>query len=93
MPGMYGQKDYDLAGFAVGIAEKSQLIDGSRVAEGDHLLGLASSGIHSNGYSLVRRIFADYTGDEVLPELEGKFPIREARQARKQIAELILKKE
>ncbi|MCD3376930.1 phosphoribosylformylglycinamidine cyclo-ligase [Streptococcus equi] len=72
MPGMYGQDDYDLAGFAVGIAEKSQLIDGSRVAEGDHLLGLASSGIHSNGYSLVRRIFADYTGDEVLPELEGK---------------------
>lgn len=72
MPGMYGQKDYDLAGFAVGIAEKSQLIDGSRVAEGYHLLGLASSGIHSNGYSLVRRIFADYTGDEVLPELEGK---------------------
>lgn len=72
MPGMYGEDDYDLAGFAVGIAEKSQLIDGSKVAEGDVLLGLASSGIHSNGYSLVRRVFADYTGDEILPELEDK---------------------
>ena len=72
MPGMYGEDDYDLAGFAVGVAEKSQIIDGSKVAEGDVLLGLASSGIHSNGYSLVRRVFADYTGEEVLPELEGK---------------------
>lgn len=72
MPGMYGEEDYDLAGFAVGIAEKSQIIDGSRVSEGDVLLGLASSGIHSNGYSLVRRVFADYTGEEVLPELEGR---------------------
>jgi len=68
----YGEDDYDLAGFAVGVAEKSQIIDGSRVAEGDVLLGLASSGIHSNGYSLVRRVFADYSGEEVLPELEGK---------------------
>ena len=72
MPGMYGEDDYDLAGFAVGVAEKSQIIDGSKVAEGDVLLGLASSGIHSNGYSLVRRVFADYTGEEVLPELEGQ---------------------
>lgn len=72
MPGMYGEEDYDLAGFTVGIAEKSQILDGSKVAEGDILLGLASSGIHSNGYSLVRRVFADYTGDEVLPELEGQ---------------------
>ncbi|KPJ23275.1 phosphoribosylformylglycinamidine cyclo-ligase [Streptococcus phocae subsp. phocae] len=72
MPGMYGQDDYDLAGFAVGIAEKSQIIDGSKVASGDVLLGLASSGIHSNGYSLVRRVFADHTGDEMLPELDGK---------------------
>ena len=53
---MYGEDDYDLAGFAVGVAEKSQIIDGSKVAEGDVLLGLASSGIHSNGYSLVRRV-------------------------------------
>ena len=72
MPGMYGEDDYDLAGFAVGVAEKSQIIDGSKVAEGDVLLGLASSGIHSNGYSLVRRVFADYTGEEVLPELEAR---------------------
>ena len=72
MPGMYGEDDYDLAGFAVGIAEKSQIIDGSKVKEGDVLLGLASSGIHSNGYSLVRRVFADYTGEEILPELEGR---------------------
>lgn len=72
MPGMYGEEDYDLAGFAVGIAEKSQLIDGSKVKESDVLLGLASSGIHSNGYSLVRRVFADYSGDALLPELNGK---------------------
>lgn len=72
MPGMYREDDYDLAGFAVGIAEKSQIIDGSKVKEGDILLGLASSGIHSNGYSLVRRVFADLDGDALLPELDGK---------------------
>ncbi|WP_024414406.1 phosphoribosylformylglycinamidine cyclo-ligase [Streptococcus suis] len=72
MPGMYGEDDYDLAGFAVGIAEKSQIIDGSKVKEGDILLGLASSGIHSNGYSLVRRVFADVSGDDLLPELNGR---------------------
>ncbi|MFI3140138.1 phosphoribosylformylglycinamidine cyclo-ligase [Streptococcus suis] len=72
MPGMYGEDDYDLAGFAVGIAEKSQLIDGSKVKEGDVLLGLASSGVHSNGYSLVRRVFADVDGDALLPELNGR---------------------
>ncbi|HFR3411175.1 TPA: phosphoribosylformylglycinamidine cyclo-ligase [Streptococcus suis] len=72
MPGMYGEDDYDLAGFAVGIAEKSQIIDGSKVKEGDVLLGLASSGIHSNGYSLVRRVFADVSGDALLPELNGR---------------------
>ncbi|MGQ7756578.1 phosphoribosylformylglycinamidine cyclo-ligase [Streptococcus suis] len=72
MPGMYGEDDYDLAGFAVGIAEKSQIIDGSKIQEGDILLGLASSGIHSNGYSLVRRVFADVSGDALLPELNGR---------------------
>ncbi|HFI0944810.1 TPA: phosphoribosylformylglycinamidine cyclo-ligase [Streptococcus suis] len=72
MPGMYGEDDYDLAGFAVGIAEKSQIIDGGKVQEGDILLGLASSGIHSNGYSLVRRVFADVSGDALLPELNGR---------------------
>lgn len=71
MPDMYGTDDYDLAGFAVGIAEKSALIDGSKNVEaGDILLGLPSSGIHSNGYSLVRKIFKDFDKQEILPELE-----------------------
>jgi phosphoribosylformylglycinamidine cyclo-ligase len=56
MPGMYEGEDYDLAGFCVGIAEKSKLIDGSKVDQSDILLGLASSGPHSNGYSLIRKI-------------------------------------
>src|SRR5690606_2205083 len=56
MPGMYEGEDYDLAGFCVGIAEKSKLIDGSKVDKGDVLIGLASSGPHSNGYSLIRKI-------------------------------------
>ncbi len=58
MPGMYEGADYDLAGFCVGIVEKERIIDGSRVAPGDVLIGLASSGPHSNGYSLIRRILA-----------------------------------
>jgi phosphoribosylformylglycinamidine cyclo-ligase len=56
MPGFYGSGEYDLAGFCVGIGEKSKLLDGSKVQVGDRLIGLASSGIHSNGFSLVRRI-------------------------------------
>lgn len=56
MPGMYAEGEYDLAGFAVGAAERGQLIDGSRVRAGDALIGFASSGCHSNGYSLVRRV-------------------------------------
>jgi phosphoribosylformylglycinamidine cyclo-ligase len=59
MPGMYSGGDYDLAGFAVGAAERGRLIDGSNVQAGDVVLGLASSGVHSNGFSLVRRIIAD----------------------------------
>ncbi len=58
MPGMYHDGDYDLAGFCVGVVEKDRIIDGSRVAPGDALLGLASSGPHSNGYSLIRKILA-----------------------------------
>jgi phosphoribosylformylglycinamidine cyclo-ligase len=56
MPGMYAHGDYDLAGFAVGAAEREAVIDGHNVAEGDVILGLASAGVHSNGYSLVRKI-------------------------------------
>ena len=56
MPGMYEGEDYDLAGFCVGIVEKDQIIDGSKVKAGDVLLGLASSGAHSNGYSLIRKV-------------------------------------
>lgn len=59
MPGMYGDGEYDIAGFTTGAVEKSKLIDGSKVKTGDVLIGLNSSGIHSNGYSLVRKIVAD----------------------------------
>ncbi len=56
MPGMYGVGDYDLAGFAVGIVDRSSLLDGSRIAAGHRVLGMASSGPHSNGYSLIRKV-------------------------------------
>ncbi|NJM63384.1 MAG: phosphoribosylformylglycinamidine cyclo-ligase [Oscillatoriales cyanobacterium RU_3_3] len=59
MPGFYQAGDYDLAGFCVGIVEKSKLLDGSRVKVGDAAVGLASSGVHSNGFSLVRKIAGD----------------------------------
>ncbi len=67
MPGMYAGEDFDLAGFAVGIAEKSALIDGSRVAAGDVILGLASSGPHSNGFSLIRKVL-DVSGTDARSE-------------------------
>lgn len=59
MPGFYKKGEYDLAGFAVGIVEDSQVIDGSGVTVGDKLIGIASSGLHSNGYSLVRKLLLD----------------------------------
>ncbi|MGX4643312.1 phosphoribosylformylglycinamidine cyclo-ligase [Massilia sp. SYSU DXS3249] len=68
MPGMYPDGEYDLAGFAVGAVEKSQIIDGSKIVPGDVVLGLASSGIHSNGYSLVRKII-----EVAKPDLEADF--------------------
>ena len=58
MPGMYEGDDYDLAGFCVGLVEKDRIIDGSRTRAGDAIIGLASSGAHSNGYSLIRRLLA-----------------------------------
>ena len=63
MPGMYAGEDYDLAGFCVGVVEKSEIIDGSSVAQGDTLLAIASSGPHSNGYSLIRKILEVSSAD------------------------------
>ncbi|MDP3016427.1 MAG: phosphoribosylformylglycinamidine cyclo-ligase, partial [Deltaproteobacteria bacterium] len=60
MPGFYAEGEYDLAGFAVGIVEDAQLIDGSSVTVGDRLVGIASSGLHSNGYSLVRKVILEH---------------------------------
>ncbi|HMK55133.1 MAG TPA: phosphoribosylformylglycinamidine cyclo-ligase [Dissulfurispiraceae bacterium] len=57
MPGFYEKDEYDLAGFAVGVAEKNRIIDGSAIREGDAIIGLSSSGLHSNGYSLARKVF------------------------------------
>jgi len=71
MPGMYAMEDYDLAGFCVGVVEKSKIIDGRAVQPGDTLLGLASSGPHSNGYSLVRKIVA-VTGARLDEAFGGK---------------------
>ncbi|WP_209124788.1 phosphoribosylformylglycinamidine cyclo-ligase [Alkalihalobacillus sp. BA299] len=59
MPGMYSEEEYDLAGFAVGIGEKSKLITGNDIQEGDVIIGLASNGLHSNGFSLVRKVLLD----------------------------------
>jgi len=71
MPGMYHEGDYDLAGFCVGIVEKDDVIDGSKVKAGDVLLGLASSGPHSNGYSLIRKIL-EVTGADLGSDFHGK---------------------
>lgn len=59
MPGFYSDEEYDLAGFAVGIVEKKDIIDGSSIESGDVIIGMASNGLHSNGYSLVRKVFFD----------------------------------
>lgn len=72
MPGMYDEDEYDLAGFTVGCVERSKIVDGSAIAEGDTLIGLPSTGVHSNGFSLVRKALfeqAGYTVETRLPEL------------------------
>ncbi|MDY0328986.1 MAG: phosphoribosylformylglycinamidine cyclo-ligase [Thiomonas sp.] len=72
MPGMYPQGEYDLAGFAVGAVEKSGIIDGRSIEPGDRVIGLASSGAHSNGYSLVRKIIARTAPGELPQTLDGQ---------------------
>ncbi|WP_419813564.1 phosphoribosylformylglycinamidine cyclo-ligase [Bacterioplanoides sp.] len=79
MPGMYEGEDYDLAGFCVGIAEKEDIIDGSKVTAGDKLVALASSGPHSNGYSLIRKII-EVSGADLSGELDGQ-PLKDALMA------------
>jgi phosphoribosylformylglycinamidine cyclo-ligase len=59
MPGVYHQEDYDLAGFVVGVVERNRIIDGSEIAVGDRIIGLASSGLHANGFSLVRKVLLE----------------------------------
>ena len=72
MPGMYREGDFDLAGFAVGIAEKEEILKEDRVKKGDVLIALPSSGIHSNGYSLVRKLLFDKLGLSFEDEIEGR---------------------
>ena len=76
MPGMYPAGEYDLAGFAVGVVEKSKIIDGSTILPGDVVIGIPSSGAHSNGYSLVRKII-----ERSQPDLDAPFD-RSGRQSR-----------
>jgi phosphoribosylformylglycinamidine cyclo-ligase len=79
MPGMYDPTEYDLAGFAVGLVEKKAIIDGRRIAPGDAVIGLASSGCHSNGYTLVRTVVAKSSSDLFEPfEAEGTRTLGEA---------------
>jgi len=72
MPGMYSDDDFDLAGFAVGIAERSEMDTVANVKEGQVLIAMPSSGVHSNGYSLVRKLFFDKLGMSLETEFEGK---------------------
>ena len=77
MPGMYEDGEYDIAGYTSGVVEKSKLIDGTKVKVGDVLVGIASTGVHSNGFSLVRKIFADNELDlyQAYPELGTDEPL------------------
>lgn len=69
MPGFYPEDEYDIAGFSVGVVNRDQLIDGTKIQAGDVLIGLPSTGLHSNGYSLARKVFEPYSLDKVFPEL------------------------
>ncbi len=95
MPGFYGEGEYDLAGFVVGIVEDAQLIDGSDVTVGDRLIGIASSGLHSNGYSLVRKILLEHhqmdLGQKVeeLGEVLGEALLRPTRIYVKTVMNLV----
>lgn len=74
MPGTYAEDDYDLAGFIVGLVDRGRMLTGDGVREGDHLLGLPSAGLHTNGYSLARKVLFETMGlsvDSVMPELGG----------------------
>lgn len=96
MPGFYPEDEYDVAGFSVGAVNRENLIDGSKIQEGDVLIGLPSSGFHSNGYSLVRKIFASYTMDTVFPELGeplGEALLRPTRIYVKTVLNLLEKNE
>ena len=77
MPGMYQPNEYDLAGFAVGLVEKSKIIDGAKIVAGDAIVGLASSGPHSNGYSLVRKVVA-VSGEDLYEPFDAKRTLGEA---------------
>jgi phosphoribosylformylglycinamidine cyclo-ligase len=70
MPGMYKEDEYDLAGFAVGIIEKRKIIDGSKIKAGDKIIGLSSSGLHSNGYSLARKVFFEIANYNIFEKIE-----------------------
>ena len=74
MPGMYSDGEYDIAGYTTGVVEKAKLIDGTKVKAGDVLIGISSSGVHSNGYSLVRKIVRDAQLDlhQIYPELDSE---------------------
>src|SRR4029078_7842666 len=92
---MYGDGEYDLAGFAVGVVDKPKIIDGKTIKAGDAILGLASSGLHSNGYSLARRVFFDkakLTVGSTLAELDrplGEVLLAPTRMYAKQILSLV----
>lgn len=97
MPGMYSEDEYDIAGFTVGAVEKSKLIDGTKVKAGDVLVGIASSGVHSNGFSLVRKVVSDNALDLHKPLTEyselplGDFLLTPTKIYVKQVLDVISK--